>query len=246
MHGPKITCSQCSSNTSRSRASRRASVHSTAKYSVRLPSRFSSTVMRVTRRLTLAHPRGGQGAPVHPRERARHGGPQQPRVRDLEQVLGDPPEILLGRHPAGPPPVEARQIDRARVGAQGAVAAQVDVAVEVAHDQLAQAPVHRLAIAQPREVRLGDGAPVPAAPEHRHHVIGVLHRLQVQQERREAEHPQRRRREHRALQAMRGALAQHPARRPRGARPGDTASRRAPAGCRSGSGAPAARAARAG
>ena len=57
----------------------------------------------------------------------------------------------------------------------------------------------------------------PAHAEDRQDVIGVLHRLEVQEQRREAEHAQRRRREHRPLQAVRGALPQHPARRPRGA-----------------------------
>ena len=66
MHGPKITCSQCSSKTSRSRASSAASVHSIAKYSVRVPSRLSATDMGIASMLTLAHPRRGQGAPVHP------------------------------------------------------------------------------------------------------------------------------------------------------------------------------------
>src|SRR2546422_7212236 len=41
-------------------------------------------------------------------------------------------------------PVEARQIDRTRVGAQGPLAAQVDVALEVAHHQLPHAPVDGL------------------------------------------------------------------------------------------------------
>jgi hypothetical protein len=49
-------------------------------------------------------------------------------------------------------------------------------------------------------------------------VIGVLHRLEVEEERRMAEHAKGGGGEHRAFEAVGGALAQDGARRPRGAR----------------------------
>src|SRR3989454_7436688 len=95
------------------------------------------------------------------------------------------------------------------------VAAEVHVALEVAHDQLTKRPVDGLAVAEAREVRLRDRPPAPAEPEHREDVVGVLHGLEVEQERREAEDAGRRRREDRALEAVRRARAQDPPRRPR-------------------------------
>src|SRR5512144_1512442 len=120
MQGPKMTCSQCSSKTSRSSARSAASVHPTGKYSVRLPSRCSCTV--IASMLTVAHHPGGERAPVHPREGANHRRAEEPGVRDLEEVLGDPPEIALRGRPSRPPPVEAREAHRPGVGPQGALA----------------------------------------------------------------------------------------------------------------------------
>src|SRR4029077_6192057 len=49
-----------------------------------------------------------------------------------------------------------------------------------------------------------------------YHVIAVLHGLQVDEQRRKSESAQRGRREDGALEAVRGALAQHASRGPRG------------------------------
>src|SRR2546422_5033462 len=106
-------------------------------------------------------------------------------------------------------PVEARQIDRTRVGAQGPLAAQVDVALEVAHHQLPHAPVDGLAVAQTREVRLRDCAPVAAQPVHGDHVIGVLHGLQIEEQRWKPERTESGRGEDRALETVRGPVTQH-------------------------------------
>src|SRR2546430_2422048 len=77
----------------------------------------------------------------------------------LSQVFGYPPEIGFRDHPSGAVAVEGGKVDGSRVGAEGPLPAQIDIALEVAHDQLAHAPVDRLAVAEAREVRLGDGAP---------------------------------------------------------------------------------------
>ena len=137
-------------------------------------------------------------------------------MADADQVLGDPPEIALGaRHPVRPGAIEAREVHRRGVGAQRAVAAQVDVAFEVAQDELTYGAVDRFAVAQAGEVGLGDRAPVATHLVDGQHVVGVLHRLQIEEQRREAEHAQGRRREHRALETVSGARPQDPARRPR-------------------------------
>src|SRR5262249_28770842 len=66
---------------------------------------------------------------------------------------------------------------------------------------------------------LADRTPVPAHPVDGEHVIRVLHRFQIEQQRREAEHAERDGGEDRALQTVGGALAEHTARRPCGAGP---------------------------
>ena len=81
--------------------------------------------------------------------------------------------------------------------------------MKIRHDQLAQAAVHRVAPAQRDAVGLGNGAPAPAAPEQRDDVVVVAHRAHVEQQRRLAVHPERRRGEHRALDAVRAPRAQH-------------------------------------
>src|SRR3989454_7863050 len=47
------------------------------------------------------------------------------------------------------------------------VAAEVHVALEVAHDQLTKRPVDGLAVAEAREVRLRDRPPAPAEPDRK-------------------------------------------------------------------------------
>src|SRR5215470_13605336 len=131
-----------------------------------------------------------------------------------DQVLGDPPEVALRRHPALVAPIEARQVERARIRAQGPLAAEIDVALEIAHHQLAHAAIDGLAEAQTREVRLRDGAPVAAYAVDADDVVGVLHGLEVEEQGGEAQHPMRSGGEDRALEAVRGSLAEHPARRP--------------------------------
>src|SRR2546427_5788903 len=119
----------------------------------------------------VADEAGGQRAAIDAGQGARHRWGEERRVGDLEQMLGDPPEIGLGDHPARMRAVEAGEVDGPRVRAQRALAAQVHVALEVAHHQLAQRAVHRLAVADTREVRLRDGTPVTTRAEDRDDVV---------------------------------------------------------------------------
>ncbi len=125
------------------------------------------------------------------------------------QVVDEVPGAVLHRHPVGGH--HAPQVVGHRVSAQRLVVALVVVLVQVGHGELAQARVNRVAPAQADAVGLGDRAPAAVAPEQRHHVVEILHRLQVEQQRRLALDPQRAGGEHGALDAVRAALAQHPA-----------------------------------
>src|SRR4030095_11982288 len=140
--------------------------------------------------LAVADEAGAERAASDRREPANHGGGEQARVRHGRQMLGDPPYVLAAGHPAGMPAVEGGEVDRARERAERALTPEVHVVLEVAHRQFARRAVDRLPVAQPREVRLGDRAPVAAHAEHRDDVIRVLHRLEIQQQRGEAHAPE--------------------------------------------------------
>ena len=125
---------------------------------------------------------------------------------DLQQVLGNPPEVGLRDHPSGTATIEGGEVDGSRVGTKGPLPAQVDITLEVAHDQFAHAPVDRLAVAEAREVRLRDGAPGAAEPENGEHVVRVLDGFEIEEEGWEAEHAEGRGREDGAFEAVGGAF----------------------------------------
>ncbi|TMG84951.1 MAG: hypothetical protein E6H76_13580 [Betaproteobacteria bacterium] len=81
--------------------------------------------------------------------------------------------------------------------------------MEIRHRELAQAAVHRIAIAQLRAVVLGNRAPMPPAAEQREDVRKIA-RVAVHEhhERRLAVDPQRAGGDERALDAVRAALPQ--------------------------------------
>ena len=126
-------------------------------------------VTRPRRRVSraVADEGGRARATVDGRQAPDHRRRQERAVPDGGEVLGDPPEIVRRRHPAGTEPVEAGEVDRQRVGSEGPLPPEVHVAVEVAHHELAETAVDRLAVPEPREVRLGDGAPAAVEPERR-------------------------------------------------------------------------------
>src|SRR5277367_1293355 len=75
---------------------------------------------------------------------ADHGRSQQAVVVNGEKILGDEKEMFAGGHPL--PPIEAGKIDGPRKCSQRAVAAQVEIDVEVAERELPQRTINRLAI----------------------------------------------------------------------------------------------------
>jgi len=135
-------------------------------------------------------------------------------VAQLVQGLGDLPGVLLAARPDRG--IGAAQVVGHRVLAQRLVVAAVAVLVEVGQRELAQRAVHGVAPAQEDAVGLGDGAPAAVAAEQRHHVVVVTLRAHVEEQRRLAVHPQRGRGEHRPLDAVRAARAQHLAHRAAG------------------------------
>ena len=161
---------------------------------------------------TVAHERGRPRAAVDGRQPPDHRRRQERAVRDVREVLGHPPEVIRRGHPVGVATIEALEVDRLGVRPERALAAKVHVTVEVAHHELAEPAVDRCAVPEPDEVRLRDRPPAAVDAEHRQDVVGVLDRLEVEKERREAQYPERRGREDRALQAVGGALAQDAAR----------------------------------
>ena len=153
---------------------------------------------------------------VDPREMVFHAGFEQRKMRNIAKMFGDKPDISFRRHPIQV--IKPGQVYRARISSERALAAQVEVDIEIAQRQFAQSAVDRLSIAAPGEIGFGDGAPMAARFEDRDDVIGVLIRFEIENERRETEHAQSRRREGGALEAMRCLSTEHNSRRPCSAR----------------------------
>lgn len=119
-------------------------------------------------------------------------------------MLGDKPNRFLRGHPVQA--IEAREIYRPGIAAQGAFEPQIEINIEVTHRQLAQRAINRLAITAAGEVRFRNRAPVPADFENRDHMIGVAFRFQVEDQRPKSQDPKRGGRENTAFKAGRGAF----------------------------------------
>ena len=104
-------------------------------------------------------------------------------------MLGDEPDRFFCRHPLEI--IKSRKAYRARVPPQGAFAAQVEVDVEIAHRELAQAAIDGLAVTAPGEIGFCHRAPVPAHFENRDDMIGVLFRFQIEDQRRKTDYAER-------------------------------------------------------
>src|ERR1700722_10089003 len=104
---------------------------------------------------------------------------QQRVVLDIEQVVDDEPDGLVGGHPVLR--VEALQIYRNGKAPQRALAPQVEVGVEVTHGQLAQRAVDRLAPAASAVVRFRDRAPASVLLKDGDDGGGGVFRLGVEQ-----------------------------------------------------------------
>src|SRR5438093_124904 len=110
--------------------------------------------------------------------------------------------------PTLPANVAAREIHRPRERPQRSLTPEVEVRVEVAHDQLAQRAMDGLAVREAVVVRLSDRAPQAAVLEHSNNVIGVMFGLEVEEERGEPEHAEPCCGEDRRLETVRRPLVQ--------------------------------------
>src|SRR5438128_6081751 len=100
-------------------------------------------------------------------------------------MFGDEPHRFVRGHPMEM--IEARQINRPRVAPQGSLESQIEISIEVAHRELAQRSIDRLAITTTGEVGFRDRAPMATHFKDRNYMIGVLLRFQIKDERWKAE-----------------------------------------------------------
>ena len=131
---------------------------------------------------------------------------------DRLEPVRDRPEVFLGGHPADA--VESDERPRRGMTAEGLLAPQIEVRLEVRQDERADRRPDRLAVAEARVVRARDRSPAAPLAKDGDHVVVVLDRLEVEDERRAPLDPERGGGEQRAVHALDGALAN---RAPRGA-----------------------------
>src|ERR1700688_607212 len=97
---------------------------------------------------------------------------QKRKVADREQIFGDEPEMLVGGHPLKA--VEASEVYGIGKSSERALAAQVEIDLEVAHGEFAQSSVNRFAITAPGVIRFRYRTPVAVLLVHGDHVIRVV------------------------------------------------------------------------
>src|ERR1700722_16560586 len=85
--------------------------------------------------------------------------------------------MLVGGHPVAG--VEAGEVYRAGEGSQSALAAKIEINLEIAEGQFAQGAVEGLAVAAAAEVGFGDRSPVTANAVDRHYVVGVVFGFEI-------------------------------------------------------------------
>src|SRR5512146_1078323 len=107
-------------------------------------------------------------------------------MRHFEEKLGNGPQRLFCRHPLDV--VKTAEVDGAAVAAQSALAAIVEVIVEVTHGEFANGSIDRFAVTQARKIGLGDSSPTAVNPVNSENMIGILDGLQVHDQWREAIH----------------------------------------------------------
>src|SRR5437764_1296143 len=127
---------------------------------------------------------------------------------NVAEMFGDKPHRLFSRHPVQS--IETREVYRPRIAAQRPLKSQIEINIEIAHRQFAQGPINGLAITTAGEIRFRNRAPMSADFENRHHVIGVLLRFQIEDERRKSENAKRGGGENCSFETRRGPFMKDP------------------------------------
>src|SRR6266496_82269 len=93
-------------------------------------------------------------------------------------MLGDEPDRFFRCHPVER--IEPGEIHWTRISPQGALAAQIEINIEIAHGQFAQAAVNPLPITAASEIRFRHCAPMLTDLENGEDMIGVLFGFQIE------------------------------------------------------------------
>src|SRR5436189_2547981 len=142
-----------------------------------------------------------------------HRACEQWNVRNFAEMFGDEPDRFFRRHPVLT--IKSSEIHRARISPQGALAAQIEVDVEVTHGQFPQTAINRLPIPAAGEIRFRHRAPMSAQLENGDYMIGVLLCFQIENERWKSEDAERCCSENPAFEARCSSIAQDLLRRSR-------------------------------
>src|SRR5260370_23151032 len=107
-----------------------------------------------------------------------HRACEQWNVRNFVEMFGDEPDRVFRRHPVLT--IKSSEIHRARRSPQGALAAQIEVDVEITHGQFPQTAINRLAITASSEIRFRHRAPVFANLKNGDDMVRVLLGFQIE------------------------------------------------------------------
>lgn len=129
-----------------------------------------------------------------------------------DETLGDAPDVFVGGHPVEA--IEGRETDGEGVGAEGALAAQVVIVLEVAESQLAEGAVDGGAETEAGEVGLGEASPEAALAVEGDDMVVVVDGFEVHKQRRAALDAEGGGGEHCSLHAVALALAEDTGGRP--------------------------------
>ena len=147
-------------------------------------------------------------AAVEPGQRTGHLVGKERIVPCGDERFGNTPDIFFGAHPV--PAVEARQVDGLRISAEGALAAQIVVVLDVTEGQFAQAAVDRRAESQSGEVGLCDAAPETVLTIESDDMVVIMDGFKIHQERRLTVNAQCGRGQEGSFEAVPAAFAQGP------------------------------------
>ena len=141
---------------------------------------------------------------VHAMQAFRHRWGNQRIVLYFEQMVDDEPHRFVGGHPVLA--IESFQVYRHRKPPKRTLSPQIEVDVEIAQRQFTQGAVDRFAPAASGEVRFGDRTPTSVLAKDGDHMVGVVLRFKVEQQRRESVGAQRGRGEDGTLETVRSLL----------------------------------------